>query len=201
MIVEGKTEKAFVPHLREYLKRRLNENMPRIHVHKYDGRIPKHGKLKRIVENLLSPGKRQADDVIALTDVYTGTRPPDFNDAADAKQKMQQRVGKEPRFHPHAEQHDFEAWLLPYWDTIQRLAGHNGNCPIGNPEAVNHTKPPSRWIKEIFEVGSGRAGYNKPRDAHRILRAGDLSVAISRCPELKALVNTILQACGGTAIP
>ncbi|MCP4699339.1 MAG: DUF4276 family protein, partial [Gammaproteobacteria bacterium] len=65
-------------------------------------------------------------------------------------------VGKEPRFHPHAAQYDFEAWLLPYWTTIQRLAGHNKTAPGGVPEAVNHNKPPAYHIKEIFRIGNRR---------------------------------------------
>jgi hypothetical protein len=114
---------------------------------------------------------------------------------------MRQWVGNEPRFHPHAAQHDFEAWLIPYWDTIKRLAGSNMNAPSGNPENVNHNKPPAYWIKEIFSAGKCRNHYNKPRDAERILNENDLSVAIAQCPELKAFVNTILEICGGTAIP
>ncbi len=200
IIVEGKTEKAFIPHLREYLKSRLRENMPRVHIHKYDGRVPKDEELRNKIANLLSSGSPD-DFVIALTDVYTGTQPPDFNDAADAKNKMRQWVGNEPRFHPHAAQHDFEAWLLPYWDTIQRLAGHNITAPAGAPETVNHMKPPADRIKEIFRAGRKGKRYVKPRDANRILCKNDLSVAISQCPELKALINTIVVSCGGTPVP
>lgn len=200
LIVEGETEKAFLPCLREFLRRRLRAAMPNIDPFPYDGRIPSGGKLRRIVENLLS-GRRAADEVVAVTDVYTGAQPPDFLDAADAKAKMRQWVGQEPRFHPHAAQYDFEAWLLPYWPTIQALAKHNKACPSGNPEAVNHNNPPARRIKEIFEIGKCRDSYVKPRDAARILRENDLAVAVSRCPELKALVNTILRACGGEALP
>lgn len=40
MIVEGKTEKAFVPALREFLKPRLSGKMPKLDVTPYDGRIP-----------------------------------------------------------------------------------------------------------------------------------------------------------------
>jgi hypothetical protein len=134
--------------------------------------------------------------VIALTDVYTGKVPPEFQDAADAKAKMRRWVGDEPRFHPHAAQYDFEAWLLPYWPTIQQLAGHNKACPAGDPERVNHTRPPSKHIRDIFENGTCRDSYVKPRDAARILRENDLGVAVERCAELKALVNTILAVCG-----
>ncbi|MDP8239231.1 MAG: DUF4276 family protein [Candidatus Hatepunaea meridiana] len=193
LIVEGKTEKAFLPYLRGFLEARLQGNMPKIDVNPYDGRIPTQKKLKRIVHNLLS-GKKPSDHVIALTDVYTGSQPPDFTDASDARNKMRQWVGEEQRFHSHAAQYDFEAWLLPYWEDIQRLAGHNRVAPKGNPEQVNHNNPPSYRIKEIFRTGSKSRAYIKPRDAGRILRDNDLSISISHCAELKSFVNTILKA-------
>jgi hypothetical protein len=177
IIIEGKTEKAFMRHLREYLQARLSGKMPRLDPCPYDGRIPTHAKLKRDVQILLS-GKNAADHVIALTDVYTGNIPPDFHNAADAKAKMADWVGDESRFHPHAAQYEFEAWLLPYWTTIQKLAGHNRAAPAGNPENVNHDKPPSRHIREIFEIGNCRDSYVKPRDAGRILHDNGLPSAI-----------------------
>lgn len=200
IIVEGKTEKAFISHLRQYLKTRFPGAMPKLDPLPYDGRIPREDKLRRVVANLLQ-GRNAADHVIALTDVYTGTIPPDFVDAQDAKQKMRHWVGNNDRFHPHAAQYDFEAWLLPYWTTIQKLARHDRNAPAGNPESVNHDRPPAYRIKEIFETGQCRDSYVKPRDASRILRDNDLSVAVNQCEELKDLVNTILSVSGGTVIP
>jgi hypothetical protein len=195
IIVEGKTETAFKPHLRAFLETRLQGTMPRLDVFPYDGRIPKEQKLRRVVENLLAHGKPPADAVIALTDVYTGTD--DFKDASDAKTRMSAWVGPEPRFHPHAAQHDFEAWLLPYWSEIQKIAGHNRGAPAGPPELVNHTHPPSHHLREIFRIGKCRDDYSKPRDANRILRGQDLSRSADKCPELKAFLNTILSLCGG----
>ena len=192
VLVEGRTEKAFKPHLVAFLRARLPGKMPRLDPFPYDGRIPKEGELKRKVDTLL---KTDSDAVIALTDVYTGTD--DFANAADAKAKMRHWVGPEPRFHPHAAQHDFEAWLLPYWDEIKRIAGHNRNPPPGSPEAVNHLRPPSYHIREIFRLGSCRDDYSKVRDANRILRGQDLTIAAAQCPELKAFLNTILGLCGG----
>ncbi len=200
LVVEGKTERAFLPVLRNFLRSRLEGRMPNIDPMPYDGRIPTGDKLKRVVTSLLS-GSGAADHVIALTDVYAGSRPPDFQDASDAKAKMRQWVGTEPRFHPHAAQYDFEAWLLPYWPTIQHLAGHKRQGPTGNPETVNHSNPPSYRIKEIFEVGSCRDSYVKPRDALRILKDNDLSIAVNRCAELKAFVSTILSISGRDVIP
>jgi len=198
ILVEGETEKAFMPKLREFLAPRLSERMPHLDLIPYYSRIPKQDKLRRVVENALL-GRNPADAVIALTDVYTGTA--DFRDAADAKAKMRQWVGDNPKFYPHAAQHDFEAWLLPFWSTIQRLAKHNKSAPAGNPEQVNHVNPPAHRIKEIFEIGKCRDSYSKRRDAPRILKDNDLLVSANACPELKSFLNTILSLCGGETIP
>lgn len=197
ILVEGRTERAFKTHLTAFLAARLEGKMPRLDMVPYNGRIPKRENLRRWVENLLT-GCKPSDAVIALTDVYTGTN--DFENAVDAKTKMRQWVGPNASFHPHVAQHDFEAWLLPYWKDIQKLAGHNRSAPPGLPEDVNHSRPPSERIREIFRVGKCRDDYSKPRDANRILRNKDLAVAAAQCPELKAFLNTIISLSGGQPI-
>jgi len=164
ILVEGATEVAFKEKLHEFLKNRLGQKMPRLDFKPQNGRIPKEEKLKRVVENLLG----DYDAVIALTDVYTGTK--DFQTAEDAKAKMTQWAGNNPKFYPHTALHDFEAWLLPYWDTIQKLAKHNRSAPSGAPETVNHHNPPSYRIKEIFKLGECRRDYNKLSDGKVILQ-------------------------------
>jgi Domain of unknown function (DUF4276) len=196
ILVEGATEIAFKRALVDFLTPRLPGNMPKLDFLPEHGRLPKHDKLKRKVELLL----RKNDAVIALTDVYTGTTPPDFTDANDAKTKMKAWVGDEPKFHPHAAQYDFEAWLLPYWLQIQRLAGSDRQCPSLHPENVNHARPPARHLADVFRVGSNRRRYSKPRDATAILSGQDLSVSAEHCPELKAFLNTILQLSAGQTL-
>ena len=93
ILVEGQTEKVFLPFVRQFLNNRHQGPLPKLRSIKYDGRIPKEEKLKRCVENLLRDGD---DYVIALTDVYTGTD--DFKDAADAKQKMKDWAGNNSKF-------------------------------------------------------------------------------------------------------
>jgi hypothetical protein len=193
ILVEGSTEMAFKPHLMAFLKNRLRQSIPKLDFFPCEGRIYKGDKLRRTVQASLS-GKQSADAVIALTDVYTGSQ--DFDTAADAKQKMRQWVGPNPAFYPHAAQYDFEAWLLPYWSTIQQIAGHNRTAPSGAPEFVNHNHPPSHYIEEIFRLGKQRA-YSKRRDASRILTGKDLGIAAAACPELRAFLNTILTLSGG----
>jgi len=190
ILVEGATEMAFREKLREFLQSRL-QKMPRLDFKPQHGGIPKEGKLKKIVETLLD--NDGYDAVIALTDVYTGK--PDFKDANDAKEKMMRWVGNNPNFYPHTASHDFEAWLLPYWTTIQKLAKHNLSATSGSPETVNHQKPPSYWIKEIFRTGKCRKDYDKVSDGKAILKDNDLMIAIEACPELKAFVYRIISLC------
>jgi hypothetical protein len=197
LIIEGKTETVFLPHLRAFLQTRLAGRMPKLDAVPYDGRIPTGEKLRRVVENLLGDRKDPAGAVIALTDVYTGSRPPDFVDAADAKAKMRQWVGENDRFHPHAAQHDFEAWLLVYWEKIKRLAKSNRASPGPQPERVNHIDPPAHRLQVVFRTGGRGQAYVKTRDADRILRGEDLLLPANACPELKAFLNTILKLCGG----
>ena len=190
ILVEGATEMAFREKLREFLQSRL-QKMPKLRFIPQDGGIPKEGKLKKIVENLLNNDGYNA--VIALTDVYTGK--PDFKDANDAKEKMMIWVDNNPNFYLHTALHDFEAWLLPYWTTIQKLAKHNRSAPSDSPETVNHQKPPSFVIKEIFRTGKCRKDYDKVIDGVAILKNNDLMIAIKACPELKAFVYRIISLC------
>jgi hypothetical protein len=195
IICEGKTERAFKPHLIAFLKTRLAEQMPTLKFDHHDGPIPTAKKLQRVVSNLLNTGRDRSDAVIALTDVY-----PAFADADEAKRLLREWVGGEPRFYPHVALHDFEAWLLPYWDRIKKLAGRNSK-PFGTkPVNVNTVNPPAHRLAKMFEVGKCRDSYNKPRDAGRILKDADLMVSISACSELKAFVNTILTLCGAQEI-
>jgi hypothetical protein len=198
MLVEGATELAFNRYLKEFLNTRVSaNNRPKIRPIKYDGRIPTGDKLKRLVGYLLR-GRDAVDAVVALTDVYTGNA--DFINAEDAKRKMRTWVGPEPRFHPHVAQHDFEAWLLPFWEDIKRLAGSNRASPGPNPESVNHLHPPAHLLNEVFRAGSSGKAYVKPRDAGNILRGKDLAISAQACPELKLLLNTLISISGGTLL-
>jgi hypothetical protein len=193
--VEGRTEKAFRAHLIHFLKSRLTTKMPKLDFQLYHGALPTGDKLKRIVTRLLHDKKNPADAVIALTDVY-----PAFKSATHAKELMKAWVGKETRFYPHVALHDFEAWLLPYWERIRTLSKTNHRPPGKNPEQVNHTNPPAHRLHHEFESGSRRDSYVKTRDVGRILKDQDLLVSINACPEFKKFINSILQLCDSNSV-
>ena len=205
LLVEGNTESFQAVSPQVFAGTPCGENAQNRHDYLRWTRT-KRRQLGRVVDKLLTGGN-PADAVIALSDVYTGQR--DFADAADAKAHMNAAVdkkwlGNSPKFFAHVALHDFEAWLLPFWKEIQALAQHNKSSPTGQPETVNHTRPPSSHIKEIFSIGKVRSHYVKPRDARRILddaqrsrRENVLLISANACPELKAFLNTILRLCGG----
>lgn len=195
IICEGRTEAAFKESLLGFLTERLAGNMPKIRFDVQHGAIPQEGALRTVVQRLLHSGSPPSNAVIALTDVY-----PKFQDAESAKQLMRDWVGEEPQFFPHVALHDFEAWLLPFWNEICKLAGKRAQPPGKNPERVDHGNPPSRRLAELFETGTCRKSYRKPRDAKRILRDQDLGIAIASCPELKAMVNTIIKLCDESSV-
>jgi len=116
---------------------------------------------------------------------------------------MRQWAGPEPRFYPHAAQHDFEAWLLQYGDEIKNATGCNRNCPSGNPELVKHGKPPARYLHQAYRTGTrtrNTRSYIKAIEPLAILRGQDLTVAAKKCGELRALLDTILTLCGAAPI-
>lgn len=73
------------------------------------------------------------------------------------------------------------------------MAGSNRQRPAGNPESINHTKPPAYHLTEVFRTGSKGKKYVKPRDATRILRGQNLETAAQQCPELQKLLETIVK--------
>lgn len=193
IIVEGNTEKAFKDPILAFVHNRLGASKPkpRIEWRPSQGRIETGDRLRIRVAKHLKSG---ASHVVALTDVYTGSR--DFKDADDAIAKMRSWVPDEDRFHPHAAQYEVEAWLLPYWDRILALASSNKRRPAMSPEQVNHQTPQSKVIADAFRSGGGRRRYEKVRDAKAILKGADLADSINACPNFKAFMNTLLTLSG-----
>lgn len=190
LIVEGDTERVLLKHLRLFLKERLGAKpMPKLESR---ARVPIHSHLEKDVKMHLARG---ADAVVALTDVYTGQS--DFRDAADAIDQLTRLANAGDRFHAHAAQWEFEAWLLPYWDRIRARSGSTAK-PSPNPEAVNGAKPPSQRLKELYARGGRR--YDKVLEADAILKGKSLLIAAEACPQLKAFLNTLLRLSGGESI-
>jgi hypothetical protein len=197
LLVEGKTETAFQEKLGAFLGERCEQQgKPKIGLRTkpMDTRLMNAERVReRVMMSFRDPDVTR---VLALVDVY-----PRFESAQEAKTFLRKAVGDEPRFHAHAAQFDFEAWLLPYWDDICKCLKVRKQKPAANPEQVNCLKPPSQHLIELYHLAKPPRSYDKARDGKAILRDKDLTVAANQCPELKDLLNTLLGCAGLELLP
>ena len=105
--------------------------------------------LKRRVDNLLS-GRNPYDHVIALTDVYTGSNPPEFprrrgRQGKDALNGLEMNRGSIPMRRSSS----LKPGSLPYWSRIQATCrSATKPAPGADPERVNHGNPPSETHRD-----------------------------------------------------
>ncbi len=196
LLVEGDTEQALKEHLKRFLDRRADaEGKPRVRLQVR----PVVGRSKGAFINRVRKELQQSDitAVIGLVDVY-----PDYVNAATAKDDLNEKAGHHPNFYAHAAQYDVEAWLLPFWDDICRRLNIQRRAPGHNPEQVDGERPPSQRLMELYRLAKPRPRkYNKPADMYEILARHDLADAAAKCPELRALLNTLLALSGLTPLP
>lgn len=187
LLVEGKTEKALKEKLKTFLDQRTqNEGFPKVALRTKEIMTLNESRLHKRIQLELSDPNVKA--VVGLIDVY-----PDFASAAKAKAFLRRIAGDEPRFYAHAAQYDVEAWLLPYWEAICQRIGVRQVPPGPHPEQVNHNNPPSKRLAALYQRARQPRKYKKAIEMEAILRDKDLTIAAKSCPELKALLNTLLK--------
>jgi hypothetical protein len=175
---------------RKYEQAGIKENRLGLSFRPAKGKIVPDQRLRADVETHLRNPDVKA--VVVLTDVY-----PDYSSAQEAKQVLSEALDNEGRCNVHVACHDFEAWLLPYWEKICRIVGQDKKPFGANPELVNAMKPPSLRLAELYSVAKPRPmKYTKPSQAFSILRGEDIEVSAKACPELKSFINTILGLAG-----
>jgi len=188
IVAEGETEEALLPALRAYVIEKSGRS-PKLKCLRMDGTVFERSKLLRLVDLTL----REFDHVIVLTDQYSGTPAKNFESPEIARRELRKLVGNRSNVHVHVAAHDFEAWLIPLWDEIASSIGSKKQAPSGSPEKLNNQNPPSKRIAELFR-SAGRK-YIKTRDAKKYLEKHGLKKSVDACPELKAMVDTILALC------
>lgn len=194
VLSEGSTEAALRTALRGFVENHIG-NRPRVGVElpTLKGSLLRE-KLATLVENYAS--KADVAGVIALTDVY-----PTFGDAKDAKQKLREKAGDGggKKLRVHVAKHDLEAWLMPFWDDIAKSLGVPAKVPGAKPEQINHQKPPSVHLKELFARAKNK--YVKDVDGPKWLTADRLEQAAKSCPELKLFLDSLLEFAGVESTP
>lgn len=186
MYVEGETEQAFGRHLKAFLDDAANraggQRVGLVTRTETDTR-----RLKRNVARDL--GEADCLGVVVLVDVY-----PEFG-SPEAVREHYAGCSPSNRFRVHCALHDFEAWLLPYWQRVFGCAKKPVPKSLPRrwrtPETVDRARPPSKVLS--LDVFTGPTSYRKTIHAPRILEGQDLRVSAEACPQLKAFLNTLLE--------
>ena len=91
------------------------------------------------------------------------------------------------RFRQHFAIHELEAWLLAYpneWPEVIREQLRK----IKKPEKVNFQEPPAKLLKRLL-----KRRYRKTVFASKIFPRVDPNVAYQKCPNLRAMLDEILE--------
>lgn len=196
LLMEGDTEAALKVHLKAFLDQRAAlEGKPSVRLKMKPQVARSKGTFQnRVRLELAEPG---VTAVVALIDVY-----PDYSDAAEAKRILSEKAGSPPNFYAHAAQHDVEAWLLPFWDEICRSLGVSQGRPGEHPEEVDHDRPPSLHLRELYgRAKNPKRSYSKVTEMRQVLKGRDLKIIADRCPEFKLFLNTLLKLSDLTPLP
>lgn len=195
LFVEGHTERLAVPQL---LKRWLDPRIAQpvgIKVSRFEGWSEYERDIRKKVElNLSGKSGRDVIAAIGLLDLYGPTIYPDrLTDAASrlawAKEHFERLTGH-PRFRQYFAVHELEAWLLAQPAVLPRAVQEA--LPDTPPEKVNFREPPAKLLDRLYTSRLNRR-YKKTTDGTNLFRALSPEVAYTQCPNLKLLLDGMLQ--------
>ena len=197
LFVEGHTErKAIGAFLKRWLDPQLQSPVG-IATVRYNG----YGDLLRDVAKrakTMLNDPRDGRDIIAvvsLLDYYGPSFPyPRGVDGTDercrwAKAHLESRVD-DARFRHFFAIHEFEAWLLSTPSLFPREVQRH--LPRQAPETVNTNTPPKTLLRELYRLHTGR-NYKETVNGPDLFARLNPVEAYGRCPNLKALLDDLLQ--------
>lgn len=193
LYVEGKTEKAILPELRQYLHDCGGAGaMPTLQASRFDGKIHEREVRKRAEQHLKDSTAR----ILILSDFY-GT---DVKGDLENRRKtllswLPDDAVRDGRCAVHFAKHEFEAWLLVGWADI--CAGLKVEMkPLGlSPEDINGKNPPSRRLEHLYKTAR-RRGYDKVVEGKRHFKSIGIARIAAACPEFRAFLDSLKKLCG-----
>ena len=86
--------------------------------------------------------------------------------------------------------HELEAWLLAEPTVLPREV--RVSLPATPPERINFREPPAKLLDRLYTNKLNRR-YKKTTDGTNLFRALDPAVAYAKCPNLKLLLDDVVQ--------
>ncbi len=197
LFVEGDTEQKAVP---SFLKRWLDPKLERpvgIKPIKFQGWAEmQKGMLKKAKMYLEGPMHSDVFGVIGLMDLYGPSFYPDGLTTASerlswARNKLEESVASD-RFRMFFAVHEIEAWLLSQPQLFPEPVKKVVEKSCKNPEDVNFDAPPSKLLGQLYQNKTGRT-YKKVTYGGQLFAKLDPELAANKCPELKRMLECMLQ--------
>jgi hypothetical protein len=197
LFVEGYTEAMALPaFLKKWLDPRLKSPV-RVQPVRFEGwsELVRDVALKAKM-HLDRPSKDKVIAVISLLDLYGPTFYPNHIRGKDerydwAKRDMEKSVG-EDRFFQFFAVHEVEAWLLSQPEIFPSPVSESLKSRVTKPEDVNSDNPPAKLLERLYhQHAKGR--YKKLVHGAELFQKLDPSVAYSKCPRLKEMLDKMLE--------
>lgn len=204
LFVEGHTEQKAVP---QFLKRWLDPQLTKsvgVQAVKFEGWAEFKRNVKKKADWYLEgAGSTDVIAVVGLLDLYGPTFYPDNEETAAkrvkwASQHFEKRVNHE-RYRHFCAVHEVEAWLLSEPSLFHRDIQAILPQKVKTPEKVNFDEPPAQLLDRVFKQGM-RKGYKKVVYGYGLFGKLDPTIAYSKCPNLKALLDTMLDLAKGAGL-
>jgi hypothetical protein len=197
LLVEGATEKDSAA---SFLKRWLDPQLKQpvgIQVVPYKGYAEwAHKFAARTRMHLEGPKQAEIIAVIGLLDLYGPDFYPSHLGTVNEKyvwgvEHFQREAGRD-RFRMFFAVHEFEAWLLSQPDIFPREVGDVLRGKIDPPEMVNFNEPPAKMLDKVYKQRTKR-NYKKTTYGTQLFAKLDPSIAVKKCPYLKAMLDEMLS--------
>jgi hypothetical protein len=197
LFVEGYTEdKALPQFLKKWLDPRL-VNPIGIKTVRFEGwqELDKDAPRKANM-HLNGPQRGDIIAVISLLDLYGPTfYPPYLTNSTErcvwAKKHIEDNVDH-PKFFQFFAVHEIEAWLLSEPDIFPFDVKRAFPETIQQPESINFDEPPAKLLARIYPKCINRS-YKKVVNGKELFRRLDPNVAYEKCPNLKQLLDKMLE--------
>lgn len=200
LFVEGHTEHQAIA---GFLKRWLDPRLPvpvGVQPVRFDGWAEMVRDAPQKAKMFLNAPKGDVIAVIALLDLY-GLQIPYPAEAISVGERiawgtahLQQQVN-EVRFRQFFAVHETEAWLLSQPGLFPEEVSKSLKSKAEKPERVNSDEPPAKLLDRLYKSATGR-GYKKVTEARNLFPKIDPSTAYGKCPNLKTLLDAMLELAG-----
>ncbi len=198
LLVEGQTEKDSAA---AFLKRWIDPQLKHpvgIQVVSFNGYAELARKMvAKAKDHLQGPRQSEIIAVVGLLDLYgPDFYPSDLTGTAErynwGKAHFEREVNLE-RFRMFFAVHELEAWLLSQPDIFPKdVKNALPSAKISQPERVNFNEPPAKLLDRIYKQTT-KKNYKKTTYGKQLFPKLDPTVAVSKCPYLKEMLDEMLR--------